>query len=45
MFDIRTYKHTGEVAFSFHSGYQKEYSALIISMSIYKYGLTIDWEK
>ena len=45
MFNLRRMKHDKEIAFTFHAGYQTDYSALIISMSIYKYGLTIEWSK
>lgn len=45
MFDIRTMKHDKEIAFTFHSGFQTDYKALLITMSFYKYGLTIEWSK
>ena len=43
MFEIETRKHDGEIAFTFHSGYQTDWKVLLISISIYKYNLTLEW--
>ena len=43
MFEIVTRKHENEIAFTFHSGYQSEWNLLLISISIYKYNLTLEW--
>ena len=43
MFELGRRKHDGEIAFSFHAGYQTEWKVFLISLSIYKYNLTLEW--
>ena len=43
MFEFNHFKHQSEICFSFHSGYQIDFNTFLISLSIYKYNLTLEW--
>jgi len=45
MFSYQLRKHAKEICFSAHIGYLIDYKTLMVTLSVYKYSLELEWSK